>query len=158
MRATGINHVSISARDLEESTRFYEEVFGMERIATPIFDTPVQWLRVGDLQLHLFLDEHGTRPRRHHLGLTIDDFEAAYEAIRERTVGRVGRANSSSLPSGPGPALLPRPGRQPDRAELARRVDTIDRSRYPELRGSRSTSRRRPSRDAPSSISTGASS
>ena len=41
VRATGINHVSISARDLEESARFYEEVFGMERIATPIFDTPV---------------------------------------------------------------------------------------------------------------------
>ena len=41
MRATGINHVSISAHDLEESTRFYETLFGMERIATPIFDTPV---------------------------------------------------------------------------------------------------------------------
>ena len=40
VRVTGINHVSISARDLEESTRFYEEVFGMERIATPIFATP----------------------------------------------------------------------------------------------------------------------
>ena len=80
MRATGINHVSISARDLEESARFYEQVFGMERIATPIFDTPVVWLRVGDLQLHLFLDEQATAPARHHLGLTIDDFEAAYEA------------------------------------------------------------------------------
>ena len=59
--ATGINHVSISATDLEESTRFYEEVFGMERIPTPIFETPVQWLRVGDLQLHLFLDEAARR-------------------------------------------------------------------------------------------------
>ena len=28
MRATGINHVSISATDLEASTRFYEAVFG----------------------------------------------------------------------------------------------------------------------------------
>jgi catechol 2,3-dioxygenase-like lactoylglutathione lyase family enzyme len=25
--ATGINHVSISAKDMEESARFYEEVF-----------------------------------------------------------------------------------------------------------------------------------
>ncbi len=56
VRATGINHVSISAPDLEESTRFYEEIFGMERIPTPMFADPVQWLRVGDLQLHLFLD------------------------------------------------------------------------------------------------------
>src|SRR3954468_18831635 len=81
VRATGINHVSIAARDLEESTRFYETIFGMERIATPVFETPVQWLRVGDLQLHLFLEENGTAPARHHLGLTIDDFAAAYDAI-----------------------------------------------------------------------------
>ena len=53
--------MSICAADLEESTRFYEEVFGMERIPTPKFADPVQWLRVGDLQLHLFLDS-GLRP------------------------------------------------------------------------------------------------
>ena len=63
VRVTGINHVSIAARDLEESTRFYVEVFGMEPIATPIFETPVQWLRCGDLQLHLFLDDGGRRRR-----------------------------------------------------------------------------------------------
>ena len=69
VRATRINHVSIAAADLEESTRFYEEVFGMERIPTPTFADPVQWLRVGDLQLHLFLDSaHAARPspRRDH--------------------------------------------------------------------------------------------
>src|SRR5579871_2169233 len=80
MRVTGINHVSIAARDLDESTRFYVEVFGMEPIATPVFATRVQWLRCGDLQLHLFLDEDGEAPARHHLGLTVDDFDAAYDA------------------------------------------------------------------------------
>ena len=34
MRATGFNHVSLVANDLERSVRFYIEVFGMERIAT----------------------------------------------------------------------------------------------------------------------------
>jgi len=42
--ATGINHVSISANDLDESTKFYEEVFGMERIPAPDFGPPVRWL------------------------------------------------------------------------------------------------------------------
>ena len=120
VRATGINHVSISASDLEESTRFYEEVFGMERIPTPIFETPVQWLRVGDLQLHLFLDDAGTAPARHHLGLTIDDFEAAYEVVRERASRRVGRT-ARRAPVRSGAALLPRSGGEPDRAQLARR-------------------------------------
>jgi catechol 2,3-dioxygenase-like lactoylglutathione lyase family enzyme len=54
MAATNLNHVSLIARDLEESVRFYLEVFGMERIPTPNFGFPVHWLRVGPLQLHLF--------------------------------------------------------------------------------------------------------
>jgi catechol 2,3-dioxygenase-like lactoylglutathione lyase family enzyme len=75
--------VSIAARDLQESTQFYEDVLGLERIPTPRFASPVQWLRVGDLQLHLFLDD-SPAPRRHHIGLTIDDFDAAYDAVKAR--------------------------------------------------------------------------
>ncbi|MFZ1881579.1 MAG: VOC family protein [Gaiellaceae bacterium] len=132
MRATGINHVSIAARDLEESTRFYETVFGMERIATPVFETPVQWLRVGDLQLHLFLEENGTAPARHHLGLTVDDFAAAYDAISSSTSAEWG-AELVELPSGQVQLYFRDPAGNlielnwPD-------VETLDRSRYPELR------------------------
>ena len=54
MGATRINHVSVHAVDLEESARFYEHVFGMERIPAPKFRHPVIWLRLGDQQLHLF--------------------------------------------------------------------------------------------------------
>ena len=62
VRALRINHVSIAAADLETSARFYEEIFSMERIPSPTFDLPVLWLRVGDMQLHLFLDD-GPAPR-----------------------------------------------------------------------------------------------
>jgi lactoylglutathione lyase len=132
VRATGINHVSISATDLEVSTRFYEEVFGMQRIATPIFETPVQWLRIGELQLHLFLEPDGAAPARHHLGLTIDDFDAAYRAIREQASSEWG-AELVELPSGQVQLYFRDPAGNlielnwPD-------VTTIDRSRYPELR------------------------
>ena len=132
MRATGINHVSIAARDLEESTRFYETVFGMERIATPVFETPVQWLRVGDLQLHLFLEENGTAPARHHLGITIDDFDAAYRAISALASAEWG-AELVELPSGQVQLYFRDPAGNlielnwPD-------VETLDRARYPELR------------------------
>jgi catechol 2,3-dioxygenase-like lactoylglutathione lyase family enzyme len=82
MRATGINHVSISAPDLERSVRFYTEVFGMERVPAPRFrGQTVVWLRVGDQQLHLFQREGA--PRYHHFGLDVDDFEAAYVKVRE---------------------------------------------------------------------------
>jgi catechol 2,3-dioxygenase-like lactoylglutathione lyase family enzyme len=132
VRATGINHVSISALDLDVSTRFYETVFGMERIATPIFATPVQWLRVGDLQLHLFLVENDTAPVRHHLGLTIDDFAAAYDAVSSFASAEWG-AELVELPSGQVQLYFRDPAGNlielnwPD-------VSTIDRARYPTLR------------------------
>ena len=81
MRATGINHVSISAPDLDASIRFYTEVFGMERVPAPKFpDQIVAWLRLGEQQLHLFQREGA--PQYHHFALDVDDFEAAYAAGR----------------------------------------------------------------------------
>ena len=76
--------MSISAVDLAESTRFYVDVLGLEEIATPTFARPVQWLRIGSLQLHLFVDEHDAEaPPRHHLGLTVDDFDEAYRMVKQ---------------------------------------------------------------------------
>jgi lactoylglutathione lyase len=134
VRATRINHVSISALDLEESTRFYEELFAMERIPTPTFASPVQWLRVGDLQLHLFLAKEAEEaaPARHHLGLTIDDFDAAYQAVRKYTSDTWGW-QLVELPSRQLQLYFRDPAGNlielnwPD-------ADTLDRSRYPELR------------------------
>lgn len=82
MRATGFNHVSIHARDLEESVRFYTEVLGLERIPTYNFAFPVQYLRCGDLQLHIF-ERDTAAPEFHHIGLNVDDFEAVYLRAKE---------------------------------------------------------------------------
>ena len=130
MRALRINHVSIAAADLEASARFYEEVFSMERIPAPTFDLPVLWLRVGDMQLHLFLDEN-PGPARHHLGMTIDDFDAAYEAVKGRTSDIVGW-QLVELPSGQVQLYFRDPS--DNLIELNwHDADTLDRSRYPEL-------------------------
>jgi catechol 2,3-dioxygenase-like lactoylglutathione lyase family enzyme len=73
-----LNHVSISAPDLEASARWYEELFGLERLPTPNFGLPVLWLRAGDLQLHLF-QRQVEPPSNHHFGLAVEDFEAVYQ-------------------------------------------------------------------------------
>jgi YD repeat-containing protein len=83
VRATRFNHVSIHAYDMEESLRFYTEVLGMEHIPSPEFDVHVEWLRLGDQQLHLFLRDIPA-PEYHHIGLEVDDFEAAYLMAKER--------------------------------------------------------------------------
>ncbi len=77
MPVTNLNHVSVSVRDMEESVRFYTELFGVKNIPTPNFGFPVQWLRVGDLQLHLFKRDVPS-PQYHHFGITVDDFQAVY--------------------------------------------------------------------------------
>ena len=83
MTATRFNHVSIHAVDMDESLRFYIDVFGMEHVPSPDFDVRVEWLRLGDQQLHLFLRETPA-PEFHHIGLDVDDFEAAYVTAQER--------------------------------------------------------------------------
>jgi lactoylglutathione lyase len=82
VRATRLNHVSIHATDMEESLRFYIEVFGMERLPSPNFSQHVEWLRLGDQQLHLFKRDTPA-PDFHHIALDVDDFEAAYLKARE---------------------------------------------------------------------------
>ena len=82
MRATRFNHVSVHAFDLEESLRFYMGVFGLERLPSPNFSTHVEWLRIGEQQLHLFKSENPA-PRSHHFALDVDDFEAAYLKAKE---------------------------------------------------------------------------
>ena len=73
-------HVTIQADDLAASVDFYASVFGMDRLPTPAFDEPIQWLRCGDLQLHLIETDAGPPAINHH-GLHVDDFEAVYRAL-----------------------------------------------------------------------------
>jgi catechol 2,3-dioxygenase-like lactoylglutathione lyase family enzyme len=76
-----INHVSIGAHDLRESVRFYTDLFGAEEIDTPNFGYPVQWLRLGELQVHLF-ERGGAAPVYHHFAIEVDDFETAFRETR----------------------------------------------------------------------------
>ncbi len=134
MRATGFNHVSIHAEDLEASVRFYVEVLGMEKIPTYTFAFPVQYLRLGDLQLHLF-EREASAPAYHHIGINVDDFEEAYE--RARDLGILERdsffEDMYELPDGSVQMYLRDPAGNlveldwPD-------VTTLDRSRLPEVK------------------------
>jgi catechol 2,3-dioxygenase-like lactoylglutathione lyase family enzyme len=80
-----INHVSVNARDLDESVDFYVELLGAELIPTPNFGLPVQWLALGGTQLHLF--ERDLQPTsHHHFGITVEDLEPVYRAAERRGV------------------------------------------------------------------------
>ena len=101
MRAKGFTHVSVHARDLDESVRFYGDLFGMEEVPAPGFPFPVRWLRAGNLQLHVFHSEDSA-PSGHHFGLDVDDFEAVYRKAHELgvTVGEGYFSKVYELPDG----------------------------------------------------------
>jgi catechol 2,3-dioxygenase-like lactoylglutathione lyase family enzyme len=131
VRAIRINHVSISAPDLEASIRFYTEVFGMERVPAPKFpDQVVAWLRLGEQQLHLFQREGA--PQYHHFALDVDDFEAAYLKMRELEITDQATFLSAirELPGGEAQMYLRDPGGNlvevtwPDVSSLDRSVVT----------------------------------
>jgi catechol 2,3-dioxygenase-like lactoylglutathione lyase family enzyme len=95
-----INHVSINARDLQESVDFWVELLGAEPIPTPNFGLPVQWLALGRTQLHLF--ERDLQPTsHHHLGITVDDLEPVYR-VAERRGAFDGRSFNNHLVELPG--------------------------------------------------------
>ena len=132
-RARGFTHVSVHARDLDESARFYREMFGMEEISSPDFPFPVRWLRVGGLQLHLFQSD-APAPQGHHFGLDVDDFEAAYKKANDLGVG-IGEgyfSNVYELPDGAVQLYIRDPSgnmveiNHPD-------VTTLDRSVVPDI-------------------------
>jgi catechol 2,3-dioxygenase-like lactoylglutathione lyase family enzyme len=74
--------VSLSTDDLGSSLVFYSSLFGMEPIPTPNFGFPVQWLKAGEAQLHLF-ERPGEPATYHHVAFTVDDFEEVYMKARD---------------------------------------------------------------------------
>jgi catechol 2,3-dioxygenase-like lactoylglutathione lyase family enzyme len=130
VRAQSLNHVSISSIDVEESVRFYTEVFGMERISTYTFAFPTQYLRLGDVQLHIFQREQTEAPPFHHIALNVDDLEAAW--VRAKELGALDTTAFFSpiyeLPDGTVQVYLRDPGGNlveldwPDAASLDREV------------------------------------
>jgi catechol 2,3-dioxygenase-like lactoylglutathione lyase family enzyme len=83
MTSLRINHVSVSSPDQDASSRFYTELFGAERIPAPNFGFRVDWFALGDTQLHIFPEDGQAAPRRHHLGITVDDILPVYRRARE---------------------------------------------------------------------------
>ena len=143
MSGAGLNHVSVSAPDLETSVSFYVDVLGLEPILTPNFGFPVQWLRAGDGQLHLF-QRGEAAPTYHHFAVTVDDLPAVYERAQARGCidGETFAAGLVELPGDTVQLYLRDPGgnllevnalgvsRLPDsmRAELVRLADVYPQS------------------------------
>ncbi len=133
MKATGFNHMSVGARNLEESVRFYEEMFEMECVPTYNFSFKTQYLRCGDQQLHVYeLPE--TVGQYQHFALNVEDFHAVYEKAAARGIldGPFGTA-LNEMPDGSVQMYLRDPSGNLIEVDWPD-VNSLDRTRLPELR------------------------
>ena len=134
MDVTGFNHLSVGARNHEESVKFYETVLGMQSIPSYNFGFKTMYLRCGDLQLHIFKLEDEV-PFCQHFAVDVDDFHAACDAAK--AIGALDstafRNPVNELPDGCVQMYLRDPAGNlieidwPD-------VGTLDRSRIPEMK------------------------
>jgi glyoxylase I family protein len=59
-----LHHVSVVVTDIERSRQFYVEMFGLELLPRPKFDSVGLWLGAGPLQVHVIQSQAGTfRPK-----------------------------------------------------------------------------------------------
>jgi methylmalonyl-CoA/ethylmalonyl-CoA epimerase len=103
VKALRIDHVGIMVADLDAALRFYRETFGLEPGPIQTHEQPPIrrcCLKVGDAELELieardpeqtmmqFLPHRA--PGLYHLGLRVEDVDAAAAALDERGVPLVG--------------------------------------------------------------------
>lgn len=96
---TGIDHIGIFVTDIEAALRFYTETFGLT--AGPIEtreDPPIKraCIRIGETELELIETSQPERtmmqlmphklPGIYHIGLRVDDVEAAATALQQKNV------------------------------------------------------------------------
>ena len=134
MKALGINHLSVAATDLEASLAFYENVLGMERIPTYNFGFTTQYLRCGDLQVHVFLLEDKI-PYYQHFAIDVDDFHAVYDAAKAANAldSTAFKNPVNELPDGSVQMYMRDPAGNLVEADWPD-ITTLDISRIPELK------------------------
>jgi catechol 2,3-dioxygenase-like lactoylglutathione lyase family enzyme len=138
VKAKRLNHVSVVAKDMAESVRFYTEVLGLEVIPSPTFAFAVTWLAAGDLQVHLFeRDGPGSQPPAfHHFGLEMEDFMAVYERVKALDIEEPETFFSAvyELPDGSIQMYVRDPAGNLVELDFPDAASTVERSRVPEYR------------------------
>ncbi|MEQ8415562.1 MAG: VOC family protein [Imperialibacter sp.] len=82
-KAIGINHVALVVKNLEETSKFYEEELGLEVIPAFLFDYPTAFFKINATQqLHLteWEDEHSFRG---HVCMQVDDINKIFWRMKE---------------------------------------------------------------------------
>ncbi|HEX9259415.1 MAG TPA: VOC family protein [Acidimicrobiales bacterium] len=84
---TGVHHVALNVRDLDEALAFYTGPMGFTILPRPDFGIPGAWLQAGGSQVHLVAVPDGV-PDDHfqHFALQVRDLDECIEALEAAAV------------------------------------------------------------------------
>jgi catechol 2,3-dioxygenase-like lactoylglutathione lyase family enzyme len=85
VNTSGLHHVSLGARDVEQSTTFYVDVLGGRLLDRPDFGFPGAWIELGGGQVHL-LPSDESPSGANHFALQVPDRDAAVAELRAKGV------------------------------------------------------------------------
>jgi len=89
---TGLHHIAVLTKRLDESRAFYCDLLGFREIPRPPFHFGGAWLWNYGLQIHLIVDEQQHDPtgpiftRAHHIAFASPDVAAVERALAERGI------------------------------------------------------------------------
>lgn len=80
-------HVCVPPNRLEEAKDFYSKVIGLELIERPdhLFSSPGYWFNIGNVQLHVGVEEPLPRSMR-HTALEITDVDTALNYLQDNGI------------------------------------------------------------------------
>jgi len=81
MKPSGIHHVSVCVKDVNEAIAFYTDVLGCTVLDRPDFGFGGAWLDAGGQQVHLMQSE-SSREGGDHFAIRVEDLEQAVADIR----------------------------------------------------------------------------
>jgi catechol 2,3-dioxygenase-like lactoylglutathione lyase family enzyme len=84
-RVTALNHVQVTAPEelVDEVLEYYRDCLGLESLEKPEgAGATGGWFRIGDRELHVSIAPDNP-PKAAHFGISVDDFGAAVERLRE---------------------------------------------------------------------------
>ncbi len=86
VRARGLFHATLPVWDLNRAERFWDDLLGIKRHATPSYrPSSVVFLDLGNAMIHLvrYGDEiPRPHPRSTHVAIEVDDLDTAYEKVK----------------------------------------------------------------------------
>ena len=86
---SGIHHITVEVKDLEEALDFYVDILGLDKLDTPenIKEAGVRWIKFNDgSALHIIKNEDCSAPELAHMALAIDDVTSWKEYLSNKGV------------------------------------------------------------------------